>query len=128
MVGGAAVLATVTVGEGVNQVAHQATHAVEHAVDAVNTSIKINEDGPVPLNKGQLKELPKVYFAKEGNTIFSISSAEGSAVANNPEALWNAEQLNAGQLPKSQRKSEEVKPGDEFHLPQGSEIGTDQKQ
>ncbi|MHB1865490.1 MAG: hypothetical protein ACYCPS_05030 [Candidatus Saccharimonadales bacterium] len=106
---------------GVKAAAVMGVNEAKSAAHAISSSVAQDEHGPAQLSSQQKRELTKVYTTKVGDTVWSIASAEGKAVADNPEALFTAENQIQAQIPKA---DDGVLPtGLEIHLPANSVIG-----
>ncbi len=105
--------------------ADAAYHGTVKTVHGIEQSFNQDQNGPAPLTAEQMVELPKKYVVQPGDTVWSIASAEGKAVANKPEALFEAKNQIAAQLPtKEDRINDILVPGEVIKLPANSEIGT----
>jgi len=105
--------------------ADAAYHGASKAIRGIEQSFNQDKNGPVPLTNKQKAELTKIYVVQPGDTVWSIASAEGKAVANKPEALFEAKNQIAAQLPtKEDRINDILVPGEVIKLPANSEIGT----
>ncbi len=105
--------------------ADAAYHGASKAIRGIEQSFNQDKNGPAPLTAEQMVELPKKYVVQPGDTVWSIASAEGKAVANKPEALFEAKNQIAAQLPtKEDRINDILVPGEVIKLPANSEIGT----
>ena len=105
--------------------ADAAYHGTVNTVHGIEQSFNQDKNGPEPLTTKQMAELTKIYVVQPGDTVWSIASAEGKAVANKPEALFEAKNQIAAQLPtKEDRINDILVPGEVIKLPANSEIGT----
>ena len=105
--------------------ADAAYHGASKAIRGIEQSFNQDKNGPAPLTNKQKAELTKIYVVQPGDTVWSIASAEGKAVANKPEALFEAKNQIAAQLPtKEDRINYILVPGEVIKLPANSEIGT----
>ena len=107
--------------------ADAAYHGTVNTVNGIEQSFNESKNGPTPLSAKQKAELPKTYVVQPGDTVWSIASAEGKAIANKPEVLFEAKNQIEAQLPtKKDRLNDILVPGEVIKLPANSEIGTDE--
>jgi hypothetical protein len=97
---------------------HVGDNLTHHAISSYEQTAKPTHE----LTAAQLRELPKVEIVTPGSTVWSIASAEGPKVADDPAALFNAELIIEDQLPKQNPNN--LQAGMAIHLPASSEIGT----
>jgi hypothetical protein len=62
----------------------------------------------------------KEYTVQDGDTVWGIATAEGPAVADSPEGMFDAERIINAQIPKNG----ELPVGKPIMLPESSDIGT----
>ena len=102
-----------------------AYHGTVNTVHGIEQSFNQDKNGPEPLTTKQMAELTKIYVVQPGDTVWSIASAEGKSVANEPDVLFEAKNQIAAQLPtKEDRINDILVPGEVIKLPSSSEIGT----
>ncbi len=97
---------------GVAHIVPEATHAASVAISEADKGSGIDQN---------VQDFTKTYVVRPGDTIWGIASAEGQAVANNPERLYEQMQAIGSQIPKDQDGVLRV--GEVVRLPGGSEIG-----
>ena len=105
---------------GAYNAARDAVHLGENAVNAVRGTVNDELHGPT-LTKQQIQADTKSYTVQPGDTVWSIASAEGQSIANNPEKLYKAEQNITAQIPG--KNPNNLQPGEQILLAGSSAIG-----